>query len=135
MEYQVTGEDIDPKEIMPDQGWQTASCRRAQNEGSKRVPSYSASKRNEHKPRNRANVKNKTTRASRMPQQPKNDIRIIIRPRGGLNIAWVGPRTIAEAISTSAGISPSEEQADTLCPNIKQNFLVASTPKRENANR
>lgn len=135
MEYQVTGEDIDPEEITPDQGWQTASCRRAKNEGSKRVPSYSALKRNEHKPRNRENVKNKIIRASRMPHLPKNDIRIIIRPRGGLNIARVGPTTIAEAISTSAGISPSEQQADTLCPNIKQNILVASTPKRENANR
>ncbi|KAH8024353.1 hypothetical protein HPB51_022837 [Rhipicephalus microplus] len=64
-----------------------------------------------------------------------DDIRIIIRTREGFNIAWGGSTTIAETISTWAGISPLEQQGDTLCPNIKQNILLASTPKREQANR
>ncbi|KAL1440279.1 hypothetical protein MTO96_001219 [Rhipicephalus appendiculatus] len=137
MEYQVLGVDIDPEEITPDQGWQTASSRRVltQNVGPKPTPPYDALKRDEHKPRDCENVKNKIIRASRMPQLPKDDIRIIIRPRGGLNIARVGPTIVADAISASAGISPMEQHADTLCPNSKQNILVASTPKREIANR
>lgn len=137
MEYHVSGEDIDPEEITPDQGWQTASSRRAltQKVDSKPTPPNGALKHGGNKPCDSENVKNKIIRASRMPQLPKDDIRIIIRPRGGLNIAKLGPTIVADAIAVSAGISPVEQHADTLCPNSKQNILVASTPRRDNANR
>ncbi|KAH7951375.1 hypothetical protein HPB52_008319 [Rhipicephalus sanguineus] len=137
MECHVSGEDIDPEEITPDQGWQTASSRRAltQKVGSKPTPPNGALKHRGNKPCDIENVKNKIIRASRMPQLPKDDIRIIIRPRGGLNIAKLGPTIVADAIAISAGISPLEQHAHTLCPNSKQNILVASAPRRDNANR
>ncbi|KAH7982322.1 hypothetical protein HPB52_004085 [Rhipicephalus sanguineus] len=136
-ECHVSGEDIDPEEITPDQGWQTVSSRRAliQKLGCKPTPPNGALRRGGNKPCDSENVKNKIIRASRMPQLPKNDIRIIIRPRGGLNIAKLGPTIVADVIAISAGISPMEQHADTLCPSSKQNILVASTPRRDNANR
>ncbi|KAH7977396.1 hypothetical protein HPB49_001215 [Dermacentor silvarum] len=70
-----------------------------------------------------------------MPQLPNDNIRIIIRSRGRLHIARVGPTVVTNAIATSASLSPVEQHADTLCPNNKQNISVASTPKRENTNR
>ncbi|KAH7968565.1 hypothetical protein HPB52_009680 [Rhipicephalus sanguineus] len=128
MEYHVSGEDIDPEEITPDQGWQTASSRRAltQKEDSKPTPPNGALKHGGNKPCDSENVKNKIIRASRMPQLPKDDIRIIIRPRGGLNIAKLGPTIVADAIAVSAGISPG-----TACGHA----LAKHTPRRDNANR
>ncbi|KAL1484350.1 hypothetical protein MTO96_050047 [Rhipicephalus appendiculatus] len=70
-----------------------------------------------------------------MPSLPRDDIKIVIRPRGGLNISNIGAATVADAILAAAGISQEDLCHDTLCPNLQQNIMVASTPKRENASR
>ncbi|KAH7979576.1 hypothetical protein HPB49_009955 [Dermacentor silvarum] len=41
----------------------------------------------------------------------------------------------ADAILAAAGISQEDLCQDTLCPNLQQNIMIASTPKRENASR
>ncbi|KAH7935460.1 hypothetical protein HPB52_008378 [Rhipicephalus sanguineus] len=101
MECYVSGEDIDPEEITPDQGWQTTSSCRAltQKVGSKPTPPNGALKHGGNKPCDSENIRNEIIRASRMPQLPKDDIRIIIRARGGLNIAKLGPTIVADAIA------------------------------------
>ncbi|KAH7944968.1 hypothetical protein HPB49_002864 [Dermacentor silvarum] len=70
-----------------------------------------------------------------MPVLPKEDTKIVIRPRGGLDISETGASTAADAIFAGAGISHDELSQDTLCPNLQQNIMVASTPRRENADR
>ncbi|KAH7945796.1 hypothetical protein HPB49_015706 [Dermacentor silvarum] len=82
-----------------------------------------------------AALKSKVLRAGRMPSLPRNDIKIVIRPRGGLDISKIGAVSVADAILAAAGISQEDLCQDTLCPNLQQNIMVASTPKRENASR
>ncbi|KAH7979214.1 hypothetical protein HPB49_008724 [Dermacentor silvarum] len=78
-------------------------------------------------------LKSKIIRASRMPPMPKEHAKIIIRPRGGLNIAKTGPTMIGKAIVEAAGLTPTQISSDIICPNIQQNIMVASTPNRDNA--
>ncbi|KAL1428493.1 hypothetical protein MTO96_002867 [Rhipicephalus appendiculatus] len=70
-----------------------------------------------------------------MPQLPKEDFKIIIRPKGGLDIAKTGPTIVADAILLAAGLRAEDQDSDTICPNLQQNIVVASTPKREHADR
>ncbi|KAL1447461.1 hypothetical protein MTO96_028575 [Rhipicephalus appendiculatus] len=70
-----------------------------------------------------------------MPPMPKEHIKIVIRPRGGLNITKTGPTVIGRAIVDAAGLNPSQTNEDVLCPNYQQNIMVASTPERHNAEK
>ncbi|KAL1485695.1 hypothetical protein MTO96_031783, partial [Rhipicephalus appendiculatus] len=54
---------------------------------------------------------------------------------GGLNIAKTCSTVVADAILAATGICTEDQQDDTLCPNVQQNIMVASTPSRENADR
>ncbi|KAH7968568.1 hypothetical protein HPB52_009803 [Rhipicephalus sanguineus] len=59
-------------------------------------------------------------KASRLPKMPRDRIRIIVRPRGGLDVKrrpWPQMK-VGE---------------DIVCPNAAQNILVVSTPMRKNA--
>ncbi|KAH6936791.1 hypothetical protein HPB50_022306 [Hyalomma asiaticum] len=70
-----------------------------------------------------------------MPQLPKEDFKIIIRPKGGLDIAKTGPTVVADAILLAASLRQEDQDTDTICPNLQQNIIVASTPKRANADK
>ncbi|KAL1469515.1 hypothetical protein MTO96_041028 [Rhipicephalus appendiculatus] len=70
-----------------------------------------------------------------MPSLPREDNKIVIRPRGGLNIAKVGVTLVGDAILAAAGIREEDTLQDTLCPNVPQNIMVASTPNQENVSR
>ncbi|KAL1460362.1 hypothetical protein MTO96_027532 [Rhipicephalus appendiculatus] len=70
-----------------------------------------------------------------MPPLPHDEIKVIVRPKGGLCIGRVGPTTVAEAIWEAAGFDSDQRSADTMCPNMVQNIMVISTPSQENADR
>ncbi|KAH8034374.1 hypothetical protein HPB51_023504 [Rhipicephalus microplus] len=57
--------------------------------------------------------------------RPREDIKIVVRPRGGLNIAKL-QATVATA--EVAGLSREDGKAETLYPNVYQNILVVSNP-------
>ncbi|KAH7971364.1 hypothetical protein HPB49_022685 [Dermacentor silvarum] len=80
-------------------------------------------------------VKNRIVKASRMPPMPEEHIKIVIRPRGGLNFEIVSPPTVGRAIVEAAGLSTEQTKEHVICPNFMQNILVASTPERSNAER
>ncbi|KAH7960211.1 hypothetical protein HPB49_017773 [Dermacentor silvarum] len=86
-------------------------------------------------PDNGDKLKSKIIRASRMHPMPKEHAKIIIRPRGALNIAKTGPTVIGKAIVEAAGLSPTEISSDIICPSIQPNIMVASTPNRDNASK
>ncbi|KAH7986515.1 hypothetical protein HPB49_025929 [Dermacentor silvarum] len=75
-------------------------------------------------------ARNSVIKASRMPALPQDDIKIVIRIRGGINIAKVGQLTVTKAICMAACIEPNERSEDTICPNLKQNIMVVSTPQQ-----
>ncbi|KAH6935893.1 hypothetical protein HPB50_011405 [Hyalomma asiaticum] len=73
-------------------------------------------------------------RASRMPQLPKEDYKIIVRPRGGLRITDYRAASITNSIYRAADIHREQEQ-DTICPNYQKSIIVVSTTIEERANR
>lgn len=85
--------------------------------------------------KNEASIKNRIIRRSRMPPLPREDIKIVLRIRGGLNISKVGPTMVADAVTTAACIETSKRELDTICPNFQQNIIVVSTPEEENATK
>lgn len=79
-------------------------------------------------------VSARITRAARMPGiMPKEDIKIVMRPRGGLNIARIEANIIMSAVLTAAGTPRESAREDTICTNVAQNIIVVSTPSETRA--
>ncbi|KAH7944984.1 hypothetical protein HPB49_004091 [Dermacentor silvarum] len=142
MQMTVEGEDLPPEEFSPEFGWQSAVSKRmsAKVDSANRPgcgiwenrPNAGALFRTQE---NGNKLKSKIIRASRMPPMPKEHAKIIIRPRGGLNIAKTGPTVVGKAIVEAASLTPTQISSDIICPNIQQNIMVASTPNRDNASK
>ncbi|XP_070389026.1 uncharacterized protein [Dermacentor albipictus] len=79
--------------------------------------------------------KNRIVKASRMPQLPEEHSKIIIRPRGGLNLSKVSTTAIGVAIIEASGLTPQQAREDVVCPNFTQNIVVVSTPDPSHAAR
>ncbi|KAH7989021.1 hypothetical protein HPB52_024350 [Rhipicephalus sanguineus] len=133
MAYQVHGEDISEEEFSQDQGWQSAGARRA---GAKKRTADS----NEPSPPSGsrrgklggAALKSKVLRAEKMPPLPRDDIKIVIRPRGGLNISKIGAAAVADAILAAAGISQEDFAYETAphstCKGVIRNIPLQDDP-------
>lgn len=135
---QVQGEDITPEEYHNQAGW-TVSGERMSRLRQRAVASGKPDGPGGSQARPKSNV-NKNIRASvikaaRMPAMPLEEIKIVVRPRGGLDIVKTGPTTVAAAILAAAKITSEESAADTICPNMQQNIMVISTPNEDNATR
>ncbi|KAH8039962.1 hypothetical protein HPB51_009218 [Rhipicephalus microplus] len=70
-----------------------------------------------------------------MPPLPKDFSKIVLRPRGGLNISKIGTGAVADAIVLAAGVKEEEAMQDIICSNLQQNIMVASTPDQDRASR
>ncbi|KAH7946085.1 hypothetical protein HPB49_020227 [Dermacentor silvarum] len=83
--------------------------------------------------RNRYKILKQDSPGQQMPPLPKHEMKIVVRPRGGLSITKAGPKVVAEAIWAATGISTTEREWDTMCPNPMQNVMVISTSSHEHA--
>ncbi|KAL1424572.1 hypothetical protein MTO96_020040 [Rhipicephalus appendiculatus] len=137
MEVHVEGEYITQDELTAEIGWHTYRSRRpAGRRGRNSSPSDSPqTQESSSKPKPKKNVKAQVLKAGRMPPLPKDEIKIILRPKGGLHISKVGSATVTAAIFDATKITPAESQEDTICPNAQQNIIVISTPHPHNADR
>lgn len=77
--------------------------------------------------------KQKLARAARMPPLPRGQYRIVVRPRGGLDITKLDHAAVGAALTAAAGLSDATTDDDTVCPNKAQNIWVISTPMEANA--
>ncbi|KAH8028931.1 hypothetical protein HPB51_020551 [Rhipicephalus microplus] len=74
------------------------------------------------------------TKASRMPRNlPREEQKIVIRPRGGLFLAKLEADIVMSAVITAANVPKTTAKADTICINPTQNIIVISTPDEERA--
>ncbi|XP_050038266.1 uncharacterized protein [Dermacentor andersoni] len=101
-------------------------------------PASEGSAARQSRPKTRDHVNRKviatTTRAARMPDVlPREDTKVIVRPRGGLNIARTQTGIVASAIMAAARVSREDGAANTFCPNLHQNIMVVSTPDKGRA--
>ncbi|KAH7977220.1 hypothetical protein HPB51_026932 [Rhipicephalus microplus] len=71
--------------------------------------------------------------ASRLPQLLRRHIRLIIRPKGGLDVKKVSLILLAKALETAAKLSPEETMKDIVCPDITQSIVVVAAPASRNA--
>ncbi|KAH7945401.1 hypothetical protein HPB49_010692 [Dermacentor silvarum] len=60
---------------------------------------------------------------------------IVIRPRGGLDVATTGTVRLASAIYRAANVPAQEAAEDTVCSNNRQNIIVVSTPHTTHATK
>ncbi|KAH7946265.1 hypothetical protein HPB49_022375 [Dermacentor silvarum] len=143
MDCEVEGEILTPEDFTKDSGWQLVAARRstrrrnaAANQTRAEVVEVQPNAGSNARCRpDHAGIKSKIIRGGRMPPLPKEEAKIIVRPRGGLCISKVGPTAVADAIWQAAGLDSATRDTDTMCPNFQQNIMVISTPNRNNAAR
>ncbi|KAH7959490.1 hypothetical protein HPB49_011459 [Dermacentor silvarum] len=70
-----------------------------------------------------------------MPDLPRGDIKIVLRPRGGLHVSEVTRVELSRAIAAAAQTPANEASEDVVCLHLQQNIVVVSTFKREHADR
>ncbi|KAK8777454.1 hypothetical protein V5799_029202 [Amblyomma americanum] len=136
MRVEVEGEDITPEEVSEKFGWRVAGEKTQEQESKLSLtPLNGGPAAAGHRRPQRINFKSKLLKAARMPELPRQDIKIVMRPRGGLNLGEVSRFEISRAIIAAANESGEEVTQDVICPNKQQNIVVISTPNRENADR
>lgn len=132
----VEGVEITPEEARCP-GWTTATgkTKKARQETSKSTPSpvQQGGGRGGRRTAAPRNALKKLAAASRLPRLPRDHIRIIVRPRGGLDVKKISTIRVAQALAMAAALSPNEVGEDIVCPNNVQNIYVVSTPEERNA--
>ncbi|KAL1437569.1 hypothetical protein MTO96_048779 [Rhipicephalus appendiculatus] len=141
MEVQVEGEEITREEFCGDADWCTIGSKYRSGPSASSVSPkervYSRAVEGDGRQRvgRPRNIKQQLLKASRMPALPRNDFKIVVRPKGGLNIAAIGAVRIASAVYRDAGVSEQDASEDIVCPNNQQNIVVISTPISTNAEK
>ncbi|XP_077544519.1 uncharacterized protein LOC144156311 [Haemaphysalis longicornis] len=139
---EVDGESISPEDLSEAAGWLTSHRRRSARAlaklglasggcSSKPVtasqPSSNTSRLNTQACRSQ--------RLSRQPPLPSEDIKIVLRPREGLDITKISQAGLRDGVLRSAGISYDEAADDILRTNVVKNVIVASTPSMGRAKK
>lgn len=159
MRVEVDGIEISPDQCTRAQGWKTAGERVRQKgmgklglnpvlqtsqDGAKATADVNSRSNNlgggapgsdtRHSRAKRVN-KGKLLKGARMPDLPRGDIKIVLRPRGGLHVSEVTRVELSRAIAAAAQIPANEASEDVVCLNLQQNIVVVSTSKREDGDR
>lgn len=126
-------EDVTQQEDDTGNGWTEVRNRKRAKKGSQERRGSPSPTRT---PRTRgANLISRITRASKMPRLPTGDFKIVIRPRGGLQLSKLSLTELDKAVYEAAEIPYEERETDTICPNNFQNILVVSTPNQDHADK
>ncbi|KAL1476714.1 hypothetical protein MTO96_036305 [Rhipicephalus appendiculatus] len=136
MQVGVDGEDVSPEELRS-RGWTTAIDRRkvkTMPDATGDAPSEKPGLATVSQPRRSlTKEKKEVIAASRMAQLPKDHLRLIVRPRNGLDMRHVSQIKFAFALAKVADLGKEEIAEDVVCPNFVQNIAVVSTPTEKNA--
>ncbi|KAH7981365.1 hypothetical protein HPB49_023374 [Dermacentor silvarum] len=124
-----TGEDA---EVVAD-GWIEVTHRRRHRMNANEMTGKDDTRSRSPMHRGGRSIVNKVLRASRMPRLPRDDIKIIVRPKDGLNIRNTCGMSLDEAIRKEAVVG--DDEMITICPNPTQNILVISTPDETTATK
>lgn len=132
----VEGTEITPEEARGP-GWNAAISKkrkpRSELQVSDNVAHAGAGTRVSRRTSDPRGAMKRLATASRLPRLPREHVRIIVRPRDGLDVRKVNHYAIMQAFVRAAGIAPEAAKADIICPNVVQNILVIATPSEKNA--
>ncbi|KAH7977982.1 hypothetical protein HPB49_004116 [Dermacentor silvarum] len=126
-------EEVTQRDDDVDNGWKEVRYRKRAKEGRQHIRASPSPTRTPR--RHGAQLISKINRASRMPRLPTGHYKIVIRPRGGLQISQLSLTELDKALYEAAEIRYEERDMDTICPNNFQNILVVSTPNQEHADK
>ncbi|KAH9371885.1 hypothetical protein HPB48_019329 [Haemaphysalis longicornis] len=119
----VQGEDISPDMVTPERGWlecyRQRGARTLQQHQSAQ-PSSSTAKQDKSSRQPRKPI--------RPPQLPREHLKIIIRPRNGLDVTKAGMAELRDAILRAAVLQTNEAREDIMRTNPEKNIVVVSTP-------
>ncbi|KAL1487002.1 hypothetical protein MTO96_031127 [Rhipicephalus appendiculatus] len=118
----VEGQELDPDEFGEGSGWcEIKRHSKKQQQGQQQTAATSTTETStaagtaaKYSKKSARQVR-QITRASRMPDLPTDDYKVVVRPRGGFNVA--------------------DYKTDRICLNFKQNIVVHSTPSEDRAKR
>ncbi|KAH7977519.1 hypothetical protein HPB49_002134 [Dermacentor silvarum] len=131
----VQGSDLNPRDTA---GWKFTATKQVsqiqlQPQASKDTQNKSTSPFSESQAKK---IVARVTKSSRLPVNlPKEEQKIIMRPRGGLCLARLEVDVVLSAVITAASVAKTEAMEDTICTNPTQNIIVVSTPDEERANK
>lgn len=129
MENEVMGEPITPAELATP-GW--AHIRRKQKAiRNVESPSQQASVSAQRARSTARGQKRPTPRIAPIEPFPPNDVKIVLRPRGGLALATLPVAALADTIQAHAQVTPNCE--DQIRIQARSNFIVVSTPSEDRA--
>lgn len=76
------------------------------------------------------------SKSARMPASlPREEHKVIVRPRGRLHVGRIRASELMQAITNATGTPKDEALRDTICPNVRQNIIIISTPDENRAAR
>ncbi|KAH7952998.1 hypothetical protein HPB49_003327 [Dermacentor silvarum] len=121
IEFSAPSTSMDDLEETAEIGWRTTRLRQPSKLSVDSSPKsdYTQTLSSRSRSKTRPPVKMQVLKAGRMPLLPSNEIKIIIRPRGALNITKIGSPTVTTAVFPAAQLSPAVIQQDTVCPNTE----------------
>ncbi|KAH9382083.1 hypothetical protein HPB48_000209 [Haemaphysalis longicornis] len=132
---EVDGEPISPEDYENDSGWITSHQQRSSRAKARHTDRDSrnqegARREQAHKIQNQLGV-----RRPHLPALPREDIKIVIRPRDGLNTSRVSYTQLRDGVLRAAAGSIERASDDIFRLQPGQNILVVSTPTMENAKK
>lgn len=134
MSVEVEGEDISPEEFQQDSGWRLANERLSRSpRRAASTPSTDAAAATKKAAAYARKIRASAIKAARMPALPRDAIKIVLRPRGGLNVAKTGLVEVTATVRAAAGVTKDSGNGDILCINAQQNIVVISTAVEERA--
>ncbi|KAH7973105.1 hypothetical protein HPB52_021602 [Rhipicephalus sanguineus] len=125
----VDGEELEPDEFGKGSGWCEIKrhSKNSSKGSSRRLPLKHNSKT--------ARQVRQIARASRMPDLPTDDYKVVVRPRGGFNVSDYKMYRIYCCLRSAAEIGREAAEEDSIYLNFRQNIVVLSTPSEDRAKR
>lgn len=128
MEIQVEGQDPSSPEDYHGPGWITPRSRGRQNH-----TNANANAEPRLPQKQGGALRRRVIRAARMPAMPRDFLKVIVRPRGGLNLRKASMAQLLTSICHATNLTAESIQEDCICPNLQQNIIVIGTNEERHA--
>ncbi|KAH7976738.1 hypothetical protein HPB52_018738 [Rhipicephalus sanguineus] len=138
----VEGEELEPDEFGEGSGWceikrYSKNQQQGQQQTAATSPTETSTAAGTAVKYNRKTARQvrQIARASRMPDLPTDDYKVVVRPRGGFNVSDYKMDRIYCCLRSAAEIGREAAEEDSICLNFKQNIVVLSTPSEDRGKR
>ncbi|XP_077528376.1 uncharacterized protein LOC144140039, partial [Haemaphysalis longicornis] len=136
---EVDGDSISSEEFESDAGWLSSHRQRNSRAISKLCLTTEQPARGGRRSSTPATKlftkRSRNSQPPRAPQLPKEDIKIILRPRDGLNVKKLSDAQIRDAVFAAASVTRDEAEEDILRSNPTKNIVIISTPTMANTEK